>query len=431
MKKVYISFASDIIHSGHIAILERAAALGEVTAGVMTNEVVSSFDRYPITSLEERIKVLRGLRTVAHVAVQDSLDGADLLTQLRPDYVVHGDNWREGPLAPLRARTLALLEGWGGELVEFPYTHSDTLTELERSMQDNLGLPDVRRPRLRRILAEDRPVRILEAHSGLSALIVEHTKLERDGQVRQFDGMWLSSLCDSTIKGKPDIELVDMTSRLKTVDEILEVSTKPIIFDGDTGGLTEHFVYNVRTLERVGVSAIIIEDKIGLKKNSLFGADAGQQQDSIEGFSQKIAAAKAAQKTPDFMVIARIESLILERGLDDALARAGAYVAAGADGVMIHSRRKDPGEIFAFCEAFRRVDPRTPLVVVPTAFNAVTEDEFYARGVNIVIYANHLIRSAFPAMQAAAQTILEHGRCLEADPLCMSIKDIITLIPER
>ncbi len=315
--------------------------------------------------------------------------------------------------------------------MEFPYTYDESLTGLEKAMQDKLGLPDVRRLRLKRVLGYDRPARILEAHSGLSALIAENTKIKEGGEVRQFDGMWLSSLCDSTIKGKPDTELVDMTSRLKTVDEIMEVTTKPIIFDGDTGGLIEHFVYNVRTLERVGVSAIIIEDKIGLKKNSLFGTGAGQQQDSIEHFSEKIAAAKAAQKTKEFMVISRIESLILEQGMEDALTRARAYVAAGSDGIMIHSRRKDPEEIFTFCETFRRTDPKTPLVVVPTAFNRVTEREFHQRGVNIVIYANHLIRSAFPAMQRTAETILQNGRCLEADPLCMSIKDIITLIPDR
>lgn len=431
MKKVYMAFSSDIIHSGHINIINRAAEYGEITAGVLTNEVVSSFDRYPITSLEERIKVLRNVKNIAHVVVQDSLSYDEILRDIKPDFVVHGDDWKTGTLSPVRDRVIEVLKEWGGELVEFPYTYSETLTELEKSMQQKLALPDVRRPRLKHLLGYNRPVRILEAHSGLSALIVENTKLQDGNEVRQFDGMWISSLCDSTIKGKPDIELVDMTSRLKTIDEVMEVTTKPIIFDGDTGGLTEHFVYNIRTLERVGVSAIIIEDKVGLKKNSLFGTQAQQQQDEIESFCEKISAGKAALQTHEFLIIARIESLILEQGLEDALTRAHAYVKAGADGVMIHSRQKEPDEIFSFCREFRRVDPKTPLVVVPTTFNRVTEEELYQHGVNVVIYANHLIRSAFPAMQKTAETILRSGRCLEADPLCMPIKEILTLIPER
>ena len=271
----------------------------------------------------------------------------------------------------------------------------------------------------------------MEAHSGITGLIVEDTVVYHNGEARQFDAMWVSSLCDSTAKGKPDIELVDMTSRFRTIDDIMEVTTKPIIFDGDTGGLTEHFVYTVRSLERMGVSMVIIEDKVGLKKNSLFGNEVEQVQDTIENFSAKITAGKRVQKTKDFMICARVESLILAQGLEDALIRAFAYVKAGADAIMIHSRKKDPTEIFAFVERFRAEDTVTPLVVVPTSFNGVTEEEFKARGVNVVIYANQLTRAGFPAMQDAAKTILEHHRALECDGICMPIKDIITLIPEE
>ena len=271
----------------------------------------------------------------------------------------------------------------------------------------------------------------MEAHSGITGLIVENTTVVQEGKTYQFDAMWISSLCDSTAKGKPDIELVDMTSRFRTIDDIMEVTTKPIIFDGDTGGLTEHFVYTVKSLERMGVSMVIIEDKTGLKKNSLFGTEVEQTQDSIENFCAKIEAGKRAQKTSDFMICARVESLILERGMEDALTRAFAYVRAGADAIMIHSRKKDPSEIFEFVEKFREKDALTPIVVVPTSFNTVTEKEFKDRGVNVVIYANQLTRTGFPAMQNAAKTILEHHRAKECDEMCMSIKDIITLIPEE
>jgi phosphoenolpyruvate phosphomutase len=300
---------------------------------------------------------------------------------------------------------------------------------MEAHARMQLSMPDMRRGRLKKILGMKGLITAMEAHSGITGLIVENTTVVQDGKTYQFDAMWISSLCDSTAKGKPDIELVDMTSRFRTIDDIMEVTTKPIIFDGDTGGLTEHFAYTVKSLERMGVSMVIIEDKTGLKKNSLFGTEVKQTQDSIENFCAKIAAGKRAQKTKDFMICARIESLILEQGIDDALTRAFAFVKAGADAIMIHSRKKDPAEIFEFVEKFREKDSLTPIVVVPTSFNTVTEDEFRQRGVNIVIYANQLTRTGFPAMQNAARTILENHRAKECDDMCMSIKDIITLIP--
>ncbi len=292
-------------------------------------------------------------------------------------------------------------------------------------------MPEYRRKRLRQLIEMTPIVKVMEAHSGLTGLIVEKTVVEgENGKLDQFDAMWISSLCDSTAKGKPDIELVDMTSRFRTIEDITEVTTKPIIFDGDTGGLTEHFVYTVRSLERLGVSAVIIEDKTGLKKNSLFGTEVEQTQASIEEFSAKIAAGKKAQLTDDFMIIARIESLILEKGMEDALERARAFVKAGADGIMIHSRKKDPAEIVEFCDKFRAEDKKTPIVVVPSSFNTITEDELAQHGVNIVIYANQLTRSAFPAMQQTAEDILKHHRAKEVDDRLMSIKNIITLIDE-
>ena len=431
MKQVYVAFASDIIHGGHMNIIQKAAELGEVTIGLMTDEVVISYFRHPVLSFPERVKIMENIKGVAKVVPQTTLSYAENLRTLRPDMVVHGDDWQTGLLAPIRQEVIDILAEYGGELVELPYTYNPEYDRLERKQIEQLSIPDIRRGRLRQLLELNPTLRIMEAHSGITGLIVEKTCVLQGGEAYQFDGMWVSSLCDSTAKGKPDIELVDMSSRLRTIDDIMEVTTKPIILDGDTGGLIEHFVYNIRTLERIGVSAVIIEDKTGLKKNSLFGVDVEQTQDTIENFCAKISAGKAALRTREFMLIARIESLILEKGMEDALTRAFAYVQAGADGIMIHSRRKEPDEIFEFCEKFRAVDSKTPIVVVPTSFNTVTEAEFEKRGVNIIIYANQLTRSGFPAMQKTAQTILTHHRAKEADDLCMSIKEILTLIPDE
>ena len=431
MKKVFMSMSTDVIHGGHINLITKAAELGELTIGVLSDETVASYKRYPLLPCEERMKIAASIQGVAHVVKQEGLSYRPLIEQLRPDIVVHGDDWRTGIQQPIREETIALLREMGGELVEFPYTVNADYDKIEANARSQLAVPDMRRARLKKLIGLKGLVTAIEAHSGITGLIAEKTTVVQEGATRQFDAMWVSSLCDSTAKGKPDIELVDMTSRFRTIDDIMEVTTKPIIFDGDTGGLTEHFVYTVRSLERMGVSMVIIEDKTGLKKNSLFGTEVAQTQDSIENFSAKIRAGKKAQKTKDFMICARIESLILEKGMDDALARAVAFADAGADAVMIHSRRKDPDEIFEFLARFREKDAVTPVVLVPTSFNSVTEEEFKRRGANVIIYANQLTRSGFPAMQKAAMTILENHRALEADALCMPIKQIITLIPEE
>ena len=431
MKKVFMSMSTDVIHGGHINIIGKAAALGELTVGVLSDETVASYKRYPLLSCEERMKIIAAIHGVAHVVRQEGLSYRDVIRELKPDIVVHGDDWRTGIQQPIREETVRLLAEYGGELVEFPYTVNAEYDKLEANARSQLAMPDMRRARLKKLIGLKGLVTAIEAHSGITGLIAEKTTVVQVGKTCQFDAMWVSSLCDSTAKGKPDIELVDMTSRFRTIDDIMEVTTKPIIFDGDTGGLTEHFVYTVRSLERMGVSMVIIEDKTGLKKNSLFGTEVSQTQDTIENFSAKIRAGKKAQKTKDFMICARIESLILERGMDDALVRAEAFVKAGADAIMIHSRKKDPAEIFEFMEKFRAQDAITPIVLVPTSFNSVTEDEFKKRGANVIIYANQLTRSGFPAMQKTAEMILTNHRAQEADAQCMSIKQIITLIPDE
>lgn len=430
MKKVYTCFCTDVIHEGHLNILREASKYGDVYVGVLSDEAMVGFNRFPTISLRERMEIVKETGLVHEVLVQDEITYDTVMEKLRPDYIVHGDNWKEGPENVIRENVLQNIGRFGGELIEVPYTYNEKVKRIDDLMKEKLAMPEFRRRRLRQLISMRPIVKALEVHSGLTALIAEKTVVESGGRLDQFDAMWISSLCDSTAKGKPDIELVDMSSRIRTIDDVLDVTTKPIILDGDTGGLVEHFVYNVRTLERMGVSAVIIEDKTGLKKNSLFGTEVEQTQDSIENFCEKIKAGKGAIRTEDFMIIARIESLILERGMEDAMKRAFAYVKAGADGIMIHSRKKSPDEILEFCRKFREKEKKTPIVVVPTSFNSITEEELAQAGVNIVIYANQLTRSAFPAMQSTAAEILKNHRALEVDSKLMPFKDIIRLIDE-
>ena len=429
-KQVYTCFCTDIIHEGHLKIIEEAKKYGEVTIGVLCDSEMIRYNRFPILTTNERVEMVRSIPGIKNVVVQNSLLYDEIIKTLRPDYVIHGDNWSTGPLQIIRNNLVNLLSQYGGELIEIPYTRNEKVQKIDRQMKEKLAMPELRRARLKKLLNLVPVVKAIEVHSGLTGLIAEKTIVSEEEAIDQFDAMWISSLCDSTDKGKPDIELVDMTSRFRTIDDVMEVTTKPIIFDGDTGGLTEHFVYTVRSLERMGVSAVIIEDKTGLKKNSLFGTEVEQTQDSIENFCEKIRAGKRVQLSNDFMIIARIESLILGKGQEDALERAFAYVDAGADGIMIHSREKTPDEILTFCDTFREKNKIIPIIVVPTSFNTITETELAEHGVNIVIYANQLLRAAYPAMEKAAKSILIHHRAKEADDSLMSIKQIITLIDQ-
>lgn len=421
--------SADLIHTGHLNILKVASEFGQVTVGVLTDKAIASYKRLPYMNYEQRAEIVKNLKTVFDVIPQSTLDYTDNLKALKPNYVVHGDDWKDGVQQETRQKVIDTIAEWGGELVEVPYTQGISSTALNKSLKELGTTPQIRLSSLRRLLNAKPLIRFLDIHNALSGLIIEHTKIKVDQFYREFDGMWGSSLTDSTAKGKPDIEAVDVSSRMSTLTEVLEVTTKPIIYDADTGGQTEHFKFTVRTLERLGVSAVIIEDKTGLKKNSLFGNEVPQTQDSIENFCDKISSAKSIQITDDFMIIARIESLILEAGMDDAVKRAKAYLKAGVDGIMIHSRKKDPAEILEFCRLYKGFGEKKPLVVVPSSFNSITEDQLEKSGVNIVIYANQLLRSAFPAMQITAETILKHGRSLECDEKMLSIKDILELIP--
>ncbi len=426
MKHVYVGMSADLLHPGHINILIEAAKHGNVTVGLLTDKAIASYKRLPFMNYDQRKEVIENIKGVVNVIPQETLDYRPNLEKIKPDIVVHGDDWKEGIQSKTRQQVIETLAQWSGKLIEPAYTQGISSSQLNNSLKEIGTTPDIRRSRLRRLIDAKPIVRILEAHNALSGLIVESVKSDTGVE---YDGMWSSSLTDSTSKGKPDIEAVDVSTRINTINEIFEVTTKPMIYDADTGGIAEHFAFTVRTLERTGISAAIIEDKAGLKKNSLFGNEVAQTQDTIENFCQKIQTGKKAQITDDFMIIARIESLILENGMDDALLRAKAYIKAGVDGIMIHSRHKQADEILEFCQKFRKVNSNIPIVAVPTSYTQITSQELSEAGVNVVIYANHMLRAAYPGMMKVAKSILEHDRSYEAEKNLLSIKEILDLIP--
>jgi phosphoenolpyruvate mutase len=428
-KKVYVAMCADLIHPGHLNIIRHAKELGEVTIGLLSDQAIASFHRLPFLTYDQRKIIVENIKGVAHVVEQESLDYTNNLLKLKPDYVVHGDDWREGPQKEIRARVFELLKEWNGKVVEVPYTKGISSTALNEQLRYIGTTPDVRMKRFRRLLNAKAIVRLLEAHNGLTAHIVENCTIETGEGLLEFDGVWLSSLTDSTAKGKPDIEYVDKTSRLGTINDILETTIKPIVFDGDSGGLPEHFVFTVRSLERLGVSAIIIEDKVGLKRNSLLGNHKGEVvQNDVADFCNKIERGKKAQVTDDFMIIARIESLVLNKGMKDALYRADRYVEAGADAILIHSKSTTADEILVFCAKYKSAGLSAPLVVVPTTYCQVTENELAKAGASVVIYANQLLRSAYPAMLKTAESILRNGRSLECEEELMPVSELLKLI---
>ncbi len=429
MKTVYVGITGDIIHPGIINIITEGAKYGELTVGLLTDSAIVSHKRLPYLSYDQRKQVIENIKGVSRVVPQETWSYIPNLKKYRPDIMIHGDDWKTNYLSKMREECFTTIKDWNGEIVEIPYTQGINSTALADNAKTIGTTPDIRRAALRRLLKAKPLVRILEAHSGLSGLIAENVCIEKDDGIHQFDGMWSSSLTDSTSKGKPDIEAVDLTTRMQSLTDILECTTKPIIYDGDTGGIPEHFVFTVRTLERNGVSAVIIEDKKGLKKNSLFGTAAKQVLATEEEFCEKISAGKRAQVTKDFMIIARIEEIIAGYGVDAAIAKAFAAVKAGADGVMIHSKDKSGEDIKDFCKKFRSEYENIPLVLVPTTYNQFTEKELESWGANIVIYANHMLRASYPAMKKCAETILRAERSLEVNDMCMPIKEILELIP--
>ncbi|WP_419783782.1 phosphoenolpyruvate mutase [Maridesulfovibrio sp.] len=427
--KVYVGMSADLVHPGHMNILNIAASYGDVTVGLLTDKAIASYKRLPFMTYEQRETVIKNIKGVTEVIPQYTLDYVENLQKVRPDYVVHGDDWKTGPQKQTRERVISTISKWGGKLIEPAYTEGISSTQLNGMLKEIGVSPVTRQQRLKRLLDNKDMVRVLEAHSGLSGLIVENASVKKDGRNVEFDAIWESSLTDSTMKGKPDIEAVDTTSRLQTINEIFEVTTKPMIYDGDTGGKPEHLAFTVRSLERLGVSAIVIEDKVGLKKNSLFGTEVEQHQASIEDFCHKIETGKRSQVGKDFMIFARIESLIFNKPVDDALERATAYLGAGADGVMIHTKEKSETNILEFCRRYKELGHTAPIIAVPSSYNKIYEEQLVEAGVKIVIYANHLLRAAYPAMMEVAETILKNKRSFECNDTCMSIKEILELIP--
>lgn len=428
-KTVYLGMTGDIIHPGIINIINEGAKHGELIVGLLTDSAIVTHKRLPYLTYEQRKAVIENIKGVSKVVPQEEWSYVPNLRKYKPDFIIHGDDWKTNYLSKIRDEVFEVMKEWNGEVIEIPYTQGINSSLLAENAKSIGTTPDVRRATLRRLIAAKPIVRIMEAHSGLSGLIVENESVMKDDGLHTFDGMWSSSLTDSTDKGKPDIEAVDLTTRMQSLTDILECTTKPIIYDGDTGGIPEHFVFTVRTLERNGVSAVIIEDKKGLKKNSLFGTEAKQELASEEEFCHKIAEGKKAQITKDFMIIARIEEIIAGRSVDEALTKAFAAVKAGADGIMIHSKDKSGSDIKEFCERFRKEYKSVPLVLVPTTYNQFTEKELCEWGANIIIYANHMLRAAYPAMEKCAQEILKAERSLEVNDICMPIKQILELIP--
>jgi len=427
--KVYISLIADILHAGHIRLIKEGVKHGDVIIGLLTSEACAELNDISFIDYNKRKEVLENLSGVSKVVKQDTASYIKNLKLIQPDFIIHGDDWKNTFQNKYRKEVLQFLKKNKGKLIEIPYSKDvNALKIKENALQNNISTYS-RQQMLNYLVKTKKTLRILEVHNPISALIAEKANINVNGANVQYDGFWSSSLTDSTSKGMPDIEAVDTSSRINSINEIFDVTYKPMIYDGDTGGKPEHFAFTVKALERVGVSAIIIEDKKGLKKNSLFGNQVKQTQDSINNFCKKIKVGKDSQRSSDFMIIARIESLILDKGVNDALKRAKAYSKAGADGIMIHSRKKDPKEIFDFIKKFRKLDKERVLVVVPSSYNKVKFDQFEKMGVNIVIYANHMLRSAYPNMKIVAEKILENGRSLEAEEHCLSIKEILELIP--
>ena len=425
MKIVYVGMCADLIHHGHLNIINNAKQYGRVVVGLLTDSAIASYKRLPALNYEQRKIVVENIKSVDEVIPQETLDYIPNLEKIKPDYVVHGDDWKTGVQKQVRQQVVDKLNEWGGKVIDVPYTKNVSSTKLHNHLKEIGTTPDIRRKMLKRLIDSKPIVRILESHNGLTGLITEKTKVGND----EFDGMWLSSLTHSASKGKPDTQYVDITTVSQTLGEIFDVTTKPMIVDLDNGGLVEHFKPMVRSLERLGVSAVIIEDKTGNKRNSLFEDTSNQLQDSIEDFSYKISEGKKSLVTKDFMIMARIESFILGNGLEDAIKRAEAYIKAGADGIMIHSKSKTPNEIKSFCKRYKKLKKVVPLVVVPSTYNQVTEGELSHLGVNVVIYANHLLRSAYPSMVDTATSILENKRSWEANHKCLPIKQVLELIP--
>ena len=427
-KTVYVPLAVDFIHSGHLNIINIAKKYGKVTIGLLTDEAISQYKRLPILSYKERLKIVSNLKNVNEVIAQSDWDYTETILKLKPDYFVHGDDWRKGVQKHARAKVIKTLKKHSGKLIEPKYTKNISSSFIRRKVYENLT-PNLRISILKRLIDSKRFIRVIEAHNPLSALIGEKANYLKRNVTREFDCLWSSSLADSLTRGKPDNQSVDYSTRISGLNEIFDVTTKPIIFDGDNGGEMHHIPYLIKTLERLGTSAIAIEDKIGVKQNSLFSDQSSSKQDSIKDFCKKIKLIQKTKKSEDFMLIARIESLIMKKGLNDALKRAEAYSKAGCDMILIHSKSNDTDELFKFSNRFKKSKYFKPLVCVPSTYSHVKERDLIKNHFSIVIYANQLLRSIYPSMVETTLSILKNQRAKESEKKLMRVKEIISLIP--
>jgi phosphoenolpyruvate phosphomutase len=427
-KTVYVGLAADILHKGHLNILKLASKYGKVTVGLLTDEAIATYKQIPLLTYNEREAVIKNIRFVDKVIPQKTLDYTSNLKRLKPNFVVHGDDWKEGPQKEVRKKVIKILKLWSGKLVEPRYTSGISSSEIKKKISSSISVIDGRRSRLKRLILSKKIVRIIESHSPLTGKIIEETFINKNNIRQEFDGMWSSSLTDSSFKGKPDNQSVDYSSRLEMLNDILDVTTKPIVFDADNGGRIEHIPYLVKSLDRMGVSAMIIEDKVGLKKNSLFKDQSNVNQDTITNFKKKISVSKKARFSEDFMIIARIESFILEKGLKDALKRAEEYSKAGADAILIHSKDKSIHNLIQFAKKFSKSKYYKPLVCVPSAYSHIREKQLSKIGFKIVIYANHMLRTSYKSMKEVAFDILRNERSFDAKNKMSTVKEIISLI---
>jgi len=426
-KLVYVGLSADILHEGHINIIQTAKKFGDVIVGLLTDQAIASYKNIPQLSYKQREIILKNIKLIKKVIPQKTLDYTYNLNLIRPDFVVHGDDWKNSIQKPVRLKVIKTLKKWGGKLIEPKYTKNISSSIIKKKISETI-YPESRVSRLKRLFKSKDIVRILESHNALTGLIIDKINITKNKKTIAFDGMWSSSLTDSATKGLPDNSSLSFSSRILSLNDMMDVTTKPLVFDADNGGQIEHLSFLVRSLERTGVSAIIMEDKVGLKKNSLFKNQKGTKQDKPKLFAKKIMKICKSRQSKDFMVIARIESFIVGKGLNDALKRAEIYSKAGADAILIHSKKETPAEIYSFAKEFRKSKNFIPLVCVPSTYSKVYERDLIKNGFKLVIYANQLLRSAYPAMQNTAKTILKNSRAFEVDKKIIPIKEIINLI---
>jgi len=403
-KTVYVGMVGDMLHVGHINILKTAARLGRVTVGVLTDRAVVGYKRLPLLAFEDRVRVVESIADVAAVVPQKTLSYVENLRALRPDYVVHGDDWRYGDqVSRARAEVIATLGEWGGELVEVAYTKGISSTAIHRSGAADALFSGTRQGRLRRLLAAKPTLRIVEAHSGLSAKIAAEVR-GPDGATG-FDAVWQSGLTDAIHRGKSDGGAVDRGRRLQAVEEILDAGPLPLIYDGRAAGRPETVFDLTRALDKAGVSALCLGDRSDPDRT-------GPEMSPAETVAQ-IEAVRAACPTGAVMAISRIVVAAPGNGgsgaLDRALDRALALLEAGSDAVMFDSAADTAEPILDIAARLRRQRRDVPLFAAQSDRWGAPIHRFENAGIDAVVYETHLLRATVAPMRRAATALLAEG----------------------